>query len=284
MRSARPITAKDRDEWYYRARFEKSEDDAWLQEYGRFPSAWKSPWFTGIVNKNIIAFLCWCRNRGISLGRIAGWLNDHGPSPPQGMAWHKSTVRYLLNRQSSHVEENLAIKRVIRVLKRLRWAQKNQQGGLDQVIALSESTQERARRVWEMHRLLLPAFRRLSAHLVQGQHRHERVADPYPRRATGMQRRAEFGLRYLGTPSLAAKTLRDIVDDAKSSSKQIPAWVAELEQLELTVPEFLGFQLTKFDMRFLGQHKTTEALLRILCKLEGISTRSARRYKSQVVQ
>jgi hypothetical protein len=99
-----------------------------------------------------------------------------------------------------------------------------------------------------------------------------------------MHRRGEFAFRFLGSNSLPVKTLKNILEEAKSSSSDTPAWVSQLEQLEMAVPNFLDFQPTKFDAEVLGQHKTTEALLRILCELEGISTRTARRYKSQSVQ
>jgi len=283
MPSRRRIAVKNRDEWYYRTRFEQSGEDAWLLEYGRFPSAWQSRWFRGILKTNIIAFLRWCRSRGISLGKIAAWLNEHGPTPTKGVAWHKSTLRYLLD-HSPDPREEIAIRRVMRLLKGFRWAERNRQPWLDQIIELSESTEECARRVWEMHKLLLPSFRMLSAHLIRQQRAHERHARLESPTATGMQRRAEFGFRFLGTPSLAAKSLRDIVKDVKSSSNETPSWVAELEQLEGAVPEFLDFQPTKFDVQLLGKHKTTEALLRILCRLERISARSARRYKYQSVQ
>lgn len=273
--------AKKKNEWFYRTRFEESGEDTWLQEYGRYPSAWRSPWFRQVVRRSVTAFLHWCYGRRVSLGRTARWLTEYGPSPSKGKAWRKSTLRYLLDRSPDSVKD-MAIKKVMRRLKVLGWAQRNQQPSLDHIIELSESTEERARRVWEMHRLLLPPFRRLSAHLVSRQRDHERVADRFSRKGTGMERRAEFGLQFLGTKSLPSKTLRDILQEAKSSANKFPPWVKELEQLERAVPQFLDFQPTKFAMKIVGQHKNSEALLRILCRFEGISTRTARRYKQTV--
>jgi hypothetical protein len=278
------MAASASNEWYYRTRFERSGDDTWLLEFGRYPSAWTSAWFRSVIDENIIAFLRWCRSRGVSLGKIARWLNANGPSPTKGEKWHKSTVRYLLDHRSPDTEDNVPIKRVLRLLKGLRWAASNQQPWLDQVIAVSNSVEERARRTWEMHRLLLPAFRALSVHLAQRLRAHERAAVPYPFDATGMQRRSEFGLRYLGTPSLRSMSLRTVIQEVKSSSAEPPAWTAELERFELAVPEFLDFRPTKLDMELLGRHKASEALLRILCKLEGLSTRSAHRHRSSDVQ
>jgi hypothetical protein len=277
------FVAAKRNEWYYRTRFEQSGEAAWLLEYGRCPSAWRSPWFRQAVRTNVMVFLHWCNDRRISLRKTARWLIEHGPNPFKGTAWRKSTLRYLLDR-SPDSGEDVAIKKVMRLLKGLGWAERNQQPWIDRITELSESTEERARRVWEMHKLLLPPFRMLSAHLVRYQREHELVADRFQRKGTGMERRAEFGFRFLGTKSLPAKTLRDLLQEAKSSANDFPPWVMELEQLEGAVPQFLDFQPTKFDMKILGQHKTTEALLRILCKLERISTRTARRYKSQGVQ
>ena len=265
----------------YRTRFEQTGEDRWLLEYGRYPSAWRSPWFRQVVRRNVMAFLHWCNDRGVSLGRTARWLTEHGPSPSKGEAWRKSTLRYLPDRSPDSVED-AGIKKVMRLLKGLGWAERNQQPWLDQITELSESSEERARRVWEMHGLLLPPFRRLSAHLVSRQRDHERVADRFSRKGSGMERRAEFGFQFLGTKSLPPKTLRDILQEAKSSANDVPPWVMELEQLERAVPQFLDFQPTKFDMEILGKHKTSDALLRILCKLEGISTRTARRYKHTV--
>jgi len=274
---------KNRDEWCYRTRFEQSGNDLWLLEYGRSPSAWQSPCFRQVVRTKVTAFLRWCNSRKISLGKIARWLNGHGPSPSKGTVWHKSTLRYLLDR-SPDSGEDVGIKTVMRLLKGLRWVERNQQPWVDLITESSESTEGRARRVWEMHRLLLPPFRALSSYLVRSQRKYERVADRFQLDGTGMQRRAAFAFRFLSTQSLPAKTLRDILRDVKSSSNGTLPWVVELEQLERAVPMFLDFQPTKFDMELLGKHKTTEALLKILCRLEGISTRTARRYKSQDVQ
>ncbi len=120
----------------------------------------------------------------------------------------------------------------------------------------------------------------MSAYLFRRNQEHERVADRFQRNGTPMQRRGAFAFRFLGTTSLPAKTLRDVLRDAKSSSDGTLPWVLELEQLERAVPQFLDLQLSKFDFQVLGKHKTTEALLRILCRFEGISTRTARRHKS----
>jgi hypothetical protein len=274
---------KNRDEWFYRTRFEQSGEELWLLEYGRSPSAWQSPWFRQLVRTKVRAFVRWCKSRKISLGKIARWLNECGPSPSKRTVWHKSTLRYLLD-QSPDSREDVGIRTVMRLLMGLRWAERNQQPWVDRITELSESTVESARRVWKMHRLLLPPFRALSAYLGRSQHEHERVADRSQLEGTGMQRRAEFGFRFLRTKSLPAKTLRNILEDAKLSSGGTIPWVLELEQLEKAVPQFLDFQPTNFDMELLGKHKTTEALLKILCRLEGISTRTARRYKSQDLQ
>lgn len=282
MPSKRRVASKNRDEWFYRARFEQSGKDVWLLEYGRSPSAWHSLWFRQVVRTKVMVFLRWCNSRKISFGKAATWLNEHGPSPHTGTKWHKSTLRYLLERSPDSGEDG-GIKTVMRLLKGLRWAKDNQQPWIDQITESSESTEERSRRVWEMHRLLLPPFQALSAYLVRWHQEHELVADRFPRHSTPMQRRGEFGLRFLGTASLPAKSVRDMFHKAKTSSTNVP-WVTDLEQLDRAVPQFLDFQPTKFDMELLGQHKTAEALLRILCKLEGISTRTARRYKSENVQ
>ena len=281
--SKRRAASKNRDEWFYRTCFEQSGKDIWLVEYGRSPSAWHSLWFRQVVRTKVMVFLRWCNSRKISFGRAATWLNEHGPSPHKGTKWHKSTLRYLLQR-SPDSGDNAGIKMAMRLLKGLRWAEANQQPWVDQIAESSESTEERSRRVWEMHRLLLPPFQVLSAHLVRSHHEHELVADWSQRNGTSMQRRGEFGFQFLGSPSLAAKTLRKILQDVKSSSPGVLPWAIELEQLDRAVPQFLDFQPTKFDMELLGQHKTADALLRILCKLEGISTRTARRYKSESVQ
>jgi len=276
------IGAKNREE-FYRARFEQSGKDMWLLEYGRSPSAWQSPWFRQLVRTKVMVFVRWCTSRKISLGKIARWLNERGPNPSKGTAWRKSTLRYLLDRSPDSGEE-VGIRAVMRLLKGLRWAERNQEPWVDRITELSESTEESARRVWEMHRLLLPPFQALSSYLVRSQREYERVADRFQLEGTGMQRRGAFAFRFLGTKLLPAKTLRNMLQEAKSSSTGILPWVVELEQLERAVPQFLDFQPTKFDVQLLGQHKTTEALLRILCGLEGISTRTARRYKSQDVQ
>jgi hypothetical protein len=277
------VAAKNRDEWFYRARFEQSGENSWLLEYGRSPSAWQSPWFRQVVRTNVMVFVRWCSSRKISLGKTAKWLNERGPSPSKRATWHKSTLRYLLDRSPDSAED-VGIKTVMRLLKGLRWVERNQKPWLDRITEPSESTEERARRVWEMHRLLLPPFRAMSAYLFQRTQEHERVADRFQRNGTPMQRRGAFAFRFLGTTSLPAKTLRDVLRDAKSSSDGTLPWVLELEQLERAVPQFLDLQLSKFDFQVLGKHKTTEALLRILCRFEGISTRTARRHKSQIVQ
>jgi hypothetical protein len=230
-----------------------------------------------------MVFLRWCNSRKISLGKAATWLNEHGPSPHKGTKWHKSTLRYLLE-HSPDPGEGAGIKMAMRLLKGLRWVKKNQLPWLDRIAETSESTEERSRRVWEMHRLLLSPFRALSAYLVRWHQEHELVADRFQRHGTPMQRRGAFAFRFLGTRSLAPKTLRNILHEAKSSSDGLLPWILELEQLEGAVADFLDFQPTKFDMKLLGKHKTSEALLKILCRLEGISTRTARRHKSQDVQ
>lgn len=277
------VAVKNRDEWFYRTRFEQSGKDMWLVEYGRSPSAWQSPWFRQLVRTKIMVFVRWCTSRKISLGKTARWLNERGPSPSKEAAWHKSTLRYLLNRWPDPGED-VGIRAVMKLLKGFRWAQRNQQPWVDQIAESSESSKEGARRVWEMHRLLLPPFRALSAHLVRSQRKYERVADRFQLKGTGMHRRGEFGFRFLGSKSLQAKTLRNILQETKSSSNGTVPWVLELEDLETAVTDFLEFQPTKFDMELLGKHKTTEALLQILCRLEGISIRTARRYKPQGVQ
>jgi hypothetical protein len=282
MLRKRRIGAKNREK-YYRTQFEQSGKDLWLLEYGCSPSAWQSPWFRQLVRTKVMVFVRWCTSRKISLGKIARWLNERGPSPSKGAAWHKSTLRYLLDR-SPDFGEDVGIRTVVRLLKGLRWAQRNQQPWVDQITESSESSEESSRRVWEMHGLLLPPFRELSRYLVNSQREYERVADRFQLKDTGMQRRAAFAFRFLGSKSLPAKTLRSILKDAKSSSNGTQPWIAELEQVESAVPEFLDFQPTKFDVQLLGQHKTTEALLKILCRLEGISTRTAHRYKPQGVQ
>ena len=171
----RRVAAKNRDEWFYRTRFEQSGEDRWLLEYGRSPSAWKSPWFRRVVRTKVMTFIICCTSRNISLGQIAKWLNEHGPSPSKGAAWHKSTLRYLLDR-SPDSGEDVKIKTVMRFLKGLRRVETNQQPWKDQIIEASESSEEKARRVWEMHRLLLPPFRSLSADLARSQREHEEVA------------------------------------------------------------------------------------------------------------
>jgi hypothetical protein len=274
---------RNRDEWFYRTRFEESGEDLWLLEYGRSPSAWQSPWFRQLVRIKVMFFVRWCTSRKISLGKIGSWLNECGPSPSKGTAWHKSTLRYLLDRAPDSGED-AGIRPVMRLLKGLRWAKLNQQPWVDGIIESSDSTEERVRRVWEMHKLLLPPFRVLSAYLVRSQQKHERVADRFQLKGTGMHRRGEFGLRFLGTKSLPEKSMRDILQDDNSSSRAPVPWALQLEELEKAVPNFLDFQPTKFDMELLGKHKTPEALLKILCRLEGISTRTARRYKSKGVQ
>jgi len=282
MLSKHRIGAKNREE-FYRTRFELSGDGTWVVEYGCSPSAWQSPWFRQLVRTKVMVFVRWCTGRKISLGEIATWLNECGPTPSKGAAWHKSTLRYLLDR-SPDPGEDAGIKAVMKLLKGLRWAQRNQQPWVDRITESSESTEESARRVWEMHRLLLPPFRALSAHLARSQRKHERVADRYQLKGSGMHRRGAFGFQFLGTISLKAKTLRNILQDAQSSTDSTGTWVLELENLERAVPDFLDFQPTKFDMELLGKHKTTEALLKILCRLEGISTRTARRHRSQDVR
>jgi len=280
----RLAVANEKNEWFYRTRFEQSGGIRWILEFGLSPSAWQSFWFREVVRTKIITFLQWCNSRGISLGKIAKWLNEHGPSPSRGKVWHKSTVRFLLDRSTAFDEET-NIRKLVRLLKGLRWAEQNQQPGLDRVIESSETTEECARRVWEMHRLFLPAFRVLSAYLVRAHRKYKRKADRFQREGTGMHRRGEFAFRFLGTPSLKARTLRDILQQAKSSSKETLPWVVELEELDKVIlPDFLDFQPSNWDMELLGQHKTHEALLRILCKLEGISTRSAHRYQPQCIQ
>jgi hypothetical protein len=270
-------------EWYYRTRFERSNESNLLLEYGRSPSAWRSTWFRGEVRKRILAFLSWCHNRRISLGKIAGWLNKNGPDPPRGRKWQKSTLKHLLGGTLGS-DADVKIREVMRLLKELRRVERNQRPGIDQIIELSESAVECARRVWEMHSLFLPPFKKLSAYLVHWQRKHERRADRFQLKGTGMRRRGEFGFRFFGTDSLPTKTLRDVIRDAKSKSDDALPWVVELEDLEKAVPQFLDFRPTKFDMKLLGNHKTSEALLRILCRFEGISTRTARRYRHHSVQ
>jgi len=274
--------ANEKNECFYRTRFEQSGKISWLLEYSLSPSAWQSSWFREVVGTKIIAFLQLCNSRGISLGKIAKWLNEHGPSPSRGKAWHKSTLRFLLTRSPASAGET-NIRTLARLLKGFHWAEQNQQPGLDWVIESSESTEECSRRVWDMHTLLLPAFRALSAYLVQAHKEYEREADQGE--GTEMHRRGEFAFRFLGTPSLKRRTLMDILQQAKSSSKETLPWVVELEKLdEEVVPDLLDFQPSNWDMELLGRHKTHEALLRILCKLEGISTRTARRYRPDTVQ
>ena len=278
----RLAAARRKDECYYRTRYEQSGKITWLLEYGLSPSAWQSRWFRDVVRTKIIAFLQWCTSRGISLGKMAKWLNENGPSPSKGRAWHKSTLRYLLGRTPAGDEAE--IRALVRLLKGLRWAEQNQQPGLDRVIESSESTEECARRVWDMHKLLLPAFRALSACLARAHRKYTRKADRFQRKGTGIHRRGEFAFRFLGI-SLKRRTLRDILQQAKSSSKETLPWVVELEKLDKDiVPDFLDFQPSNRDMELLGQHKTKEALLRILCKLERITTRTAHRYRAHCVQ
>jgi len=278
--SERLAVANEKNERFYRTRYEQSGEPSWLLEFGLSPSAWQSSWFREVVRSKTIAFLQWCNSRGISLGKIAKWLNEHGPSPSKGSAWQKSTLRYLLDR-SPDGGEDIEIRTVVRHLKGFRWAEQNQQPWRDLIIESSESTEECARRVWDMHRLLLPAFRALSTYLVQAHREYEREAERG--KGTEMRRRGEFAFRFLGI-SLKRRTLRDILQQAKSSSKETLPWVVELEELGNAIPDFLGLQPSNWDMDLLGQHKTKEALLRILCKLEGISTRTARRYRAQCVQ
>ncbi len=130
---------RDRDEWFYRARFEQSGENSWLLEYGRSPSAWQSPWFRQVIRTNVMVFVRWCNSRKISLGKTAKWLNERGPSPSKRATWHKSTLRYLLDRSPDSAED-VGIKIVMRLLKGLRWAERNQQPWLDRITESSEST------------------------------------------------------------------------------------------------------------------------------------------------
>src|SRR5215472_17017223 len=98
MPNKRLVVANEKNELFYRTRFEQSGEPTWLLEFGLSPSAWQSSWFREVVRTKIIAFLQWCNSRGISLGKTAKWLNEHGPSPSKGSAWQKSTLRYLLDR------------------------------------------------------------------------------------------------------------------------------------------------------------------------------------------
>src|SRR5215469_16070312 len=122
--------ANEKNECFYRTRFEQSGKISWLLEYSLSPSAWQSSWFREVVGTKIIAFLQLCNSRGISLGKIAKWLNEHGPSPSRGKAWHKSTLRFLLTRSPASAGET-NIRTLARLLKGFHWAEQNQQPWLD---------------------------------------------------------------------------------------------------------------------------------------------------------
>src|SRR5262249_49916627 len=119
----------------------------------------------------------------------------------------------------------------------------NQQPWRDLIIETSESTAECARRVWDMHRLFLPAFRALSTCLARAHRKYNRKADGFQREGTGMHRRGEFAFPFRGTPSLKRRTRREIWQQPKPSSKETLLGGGELEKWDKrVVPELFDFQ------------------------------------------
>ncbi len=94
-----------------------------------------------------------------------------------------------------------------------------------------------------------------------------------------MYRKGEFGRDFFGTPSFPCKGLVELF--VKGNEKRKRKVVAMLGG---TLLGFEDLYPTKRDVELLGKHKMKEAALRIACRREGISVKTARRYKPQVVQ
>jgi hypothetical protein len=131
--------------------------------------------------------------------------------------------------------------------------------------------------VFELHRQLMSLARAYVRYLGECHKKHERVACKEKR--PGMFRRGEFAFRFFGTPSFPRKGL--IENFTKGNTKRKLEIVKMLSLALLGVGEIYP---TGRDVELLGGHKLNEAVLRIACRLEGISVRTARRYKSQSVQ
>jgi hypothetical protein len=89
-----------------------------------------------------------------------------------------------------------------------------------------------------------------------------------------MSRRGEFAFQFFDTPSFPSKGLVEVFTRGNSIRKQ--------KVVKLLGGALLGFDEiypTKRVVELLGKHKLNEAALRIVCRLEGISVKSARRYK-----
>jgi hypothetical protein len=154
-------------------------------------------------------------------------------------------------------------------VKSLRRAEENPQATREQIAIRVEETGERVQHVWEIHGLLLEPMRAYSLHLRKMHKEYESQTDRICK--TAMRARGEFARRYLGTKSLEPESLRDILQGTKLSP--------ELGKLDQIFPEFLNMKPTRDEAELLGSHRVSEALLRIICRWEGISVRTARRYK-----
>jgi hypothetical protein len=94
-----------------------------------------------------------------------------------------------------------------------------------------------------------------------------------------MSRRGEFAFQFFGTPSFPAEGLVELFVKGNGERKR--------KVVAMLGGTLLGFEdlcPTKRDVELLGKRKLKEAALRIACQLEGISVKTARRHKPQVVQ
>jgi hypothetical protein len=258
----------DRIGLHYRLRFEQKRDYTFLLEYALRPSAWRMHWFKLLVRRHLVLFIHWCRERQISFSRIAAWLNRKGPKPLRGKTWHKSSVRYLGNLPSAP-KNAPEIGVLLCFLKSLRGAWENRQPGLDKATLVANSPEERVRRIREFYEFLLPMARAYVPYLNECFHKHESVADRFQQKGTGMARKGEFALRYFGTPSFKAKGFVEVFTNGDSKQKQEIA--AKLLGEEDIYP-------TKREVELLGRHKINQAVLEIVCRIEGLSVRTVVRY------
>ncbi|HXW62044.1 MAG TPA: hypothetical protein VEJ45_05550 [Candidatus Acidoferrales bacterium] len=259
---------------YYRLKFEEKKDYGVLVEFALRPSAWQMSWFKSKVLEHLVVFIRWCRDRRLPYSKITGWLNAKGPKPFRGNAWQRSSVRYLANRTPSP-DLTPKIQTILAFLKALRWAWENRQPGQDKATLLANTPEERVRRVREFYEFLLPMARGYVAYLGECFHQHERVADRFQRRGSGMARRREFAFRYYSTPSFKARGFIEVCSNRDTRLKQ--GITAELFGEEDIYP-------TRQEIELLGRHKVKQATLQIACRLEGLSVKTFRRYRAQIVQ
>ena len=231
-------------ETYFRMLHKREPGGPWLFNYRcHYPSfSSRSAWFQKEQTRLIRSLCRVCRKKRWSLGRVAEWLNVHGPRPRRGKKWRPSTVKFLVDSK----EKNAPVRdfrRLASVVKNLRWAERNPQPHFEAIAISSRLTKSTVRQVWQLHALHLEVAVVISRH----------VRD---RRRRGK----EIGSHQLRVPS-----------------EKMPK---DTFLLFSSFPDFLTLSVD--EARQFEKHRPREALLRVLCKRAGISLRTVRRYKDTV--